>query len=117
MIEQWKMKGTFLQELDALRSRVAQFEQVESMRRDKQLENEFKAIFDGAVDGMLIVKVKNRQFIAGNIVICQMLYYDLEELISLKVKDIHPREDLGRITKQFENQVNRDVMLSKNIPV
>jgi len=117
MIEQWKMKGTLFQELDALRSRVAQFEQTESKRRDKELEHAFKTIFDDATDGMLLVKEQNRQFITGNKVICQMLYYDLEELTNLKVKDIHPREDLGRITKQFEKQVNRDLMLSKKIPV
>ena len=117
MIEQWKMKGTLFQELDALRSRVAQFEQTESKRRDKELEHAFKTIFDDATDGMLMVKEQNRQFITGNKVICQMLYYDLEELTNLKVKDIHPREDLSRITKQFEKQVNRDLMLSKNIPV
>jgi len=49
--------------------------------------------------------------------ICQMLGYSLEEIQNLGVVDIHPKEDLPYVIKQFEKQTEGESALAKDIPV
>jgi len=70
-----------------------------------------------ADEGMLLVDAENRQFVVANKAMCQMLGYDAEEITSLRVMDIHPKEDLDYVLGQFERQARGEMVLTKNIPV
>ena len=121
MVEEWRIKGELLQELDSLRSRVAELE-AELVRKKGPVESKdsgpsFLQFFDAADEGMLLIDAENRQFVVGNKAICQMLGYDAEEITSLGVVDIHPKEDLDYVVGQFERQARGEMVLTKNIPV
>ncbi|MCK5578968.1 MAG: PAS domain S-box protein, partial [Planctomycetes bacterium] len=86
----------------------------------KELENSedrFKAIFDGARDGIIIADVESKKFHLGNKSIRQMLGYSNEEISGLGVMDIHPEEHLPYVIEQFEKQRKKEITLAKDIPV
>jgi len=76
-----------------------------------------KAVFDGALDGILLADAESRRFINGNNMICRMLGYSMDELKRLSVADIHPAEHLPYVIEQFERQVRGEIALAENIPV
>ena len=83
----------------------------------KESEQRFKAIFDNAADGILLADVENKIFHSGNSMICKMLGYSEEEIINLRMIDIHPKEDLRYVTEQFEKQSRGEITLAENMPV
>lgn len=120
MLEEWKAKGKLLQELDALRSRVAQLEQAERKKSDQDLqgpEQTFRTIFDNVAEGMLLADVENKQFVAGNKAICQMLGCTPEETTNLGVMDIYPEEDSDYVREQLDRQARGELTLARAIPV
>jgi two-component system CheB/CheR fusion protein len=80
-------------------------------------EEEFRAIFDNAGDGILIANIENKKFYIGNNAICRMLGYSLEEIKNLGVMDIHPEKDIPYVVEQFERQVKGEFNLSRDMPV
>lgn len=120
MKEEWKFKGELLQEVDVLRNRLTQLEQVEHLKVDgksKEPGQIIKAVFDGVAEGMLLADVEKKQFLTGNKAICQMLGYDQEEIANLRIMNIYPPEDLHHGVKQFEKQASGELMFAKDIPV
>lgn len=120
MLEEWKIKGTLLQELDDLRGRVAQLEQaihekIEEAAKDSG--QSFAQFFDNAVEGMLLADMESKQFLIGNKAICRMLGWHPEEVIHLRIMDIYPREDLDYVIRQLEKQARGESAPTKNIPV
>ncbi|MEW6108119.1 MAG: PAS domain S-box protein [Nitrospirota bacterium] len=80
-------------------------------------EQKTRAIFDNAMDGILLVDIESRKFHSGNEMICRMLGYGPEEIRSLGVDAIHPAEDLPYVVEQFEKQAKREINLARDIPV
>jgi len=80
-------------------------------------EARLRAIFDNAMDGILVADIERKTFFAGNRKICEMLGYSLEELMSLSVMDIHPEEALPRVAESFERQARGEMTLARDIPV
>jgi len=120
MLEEWKRKGQLLQELDTLRSRITQLEQSGLENHDKELkglELTFRTIFDEMTEGILLAYLNNKQFVTGNKAICRMLDRPLNEIQNLAIVDIHPQEDLGYLTEQYEKHARGEPTLVKNIPV
>ncbi|MBW1717919.1 MAG: PAS domain S-box protein, partial [Deltaproteobacteria bacterium] len=83
----------------------------------QESEQRFRAIFDNAMDGILLADPENKKFYIGNKAICQMLGYSLEEVRNLGVMDIHPEKELPYVTEQFERQARKEITLAKDIPV
>lgn len=71
-------------------------------------EEEFKTVFENAVDGILIVDMESKKFYRGNNSICRMLGYSPDEIENLGVLDIHLEKDLPYIIDQFRKQVEGD---------
>jgi PAS domain S-box-containing protein len=120
MMEEWKAKGELLQELDALRSRIAQLEQTENKGMDGELEElgqRFGRIFDNIVEGVLLVDLENKRFITGNKAICRMLDYNTENITNLEVTSIYPPEDSYHLMEQFEKQADGELVFRKDVPV
>ena len=120
MLDEWKIKGQLLQEVDTLRSRVAQLEQAELENHDKEsmgLELTFRTIFDEMTEGILLAYMENKQFLTGNKAICRMLGRSLNEITNLAVLDVHPQEDMDYLTEQYEKHARGESTLVKNIPV
>jgi len=80
-------------------------------------EEEFRAVFDNAVDGILIADSESKKFHLGNNSICRMLGYSPEEIKDLGVMDIHPEKDLPYVINQFERQAKGDFHLAEDLPL
>ncbi|MFH1875084.1 MAG: PAS domain-containing protein [Pseudomonadota bacterium] len=83
-------------------------------RTIKESEAKFKTLFKESRDGLILSEAKTKKFIEVNPVICKMLGYTPEELKNLSVADIHPKETIKAIYKQFQEQVNGVYTLAQN---
>ncbi|MFA5271642.1 MAG: PAS domain S-box protein, partial [Candidatus Omnitrophota bacterium] len=93
----------------------------EQKRAERELarakDEEFKAIFDNAVDGFVIVDMKTKKFYMANNAMCRMLGYSLEEFKKLVVRDIHPEKDTPYVINQFEKQAKGEISFAADMPV
>ncbi|MHB1118366.1 MAG: PAS domain-containing sensor histidine kinase [Minisyncoccota bacterium] len=80
-------------------------------------EEKFHAIFERALDGILLADAATKKFGVSNPIICKMLGYTDKELSGLSVQDIHPAENLLYVLAQFEKQLRGETELASNIPV
>ncbi|MEK7875967.1 MAG: PAS domain S-box protein, partial [Pseudomonadota bacterium] len=85
----------------------------ESLRESEQ---ELRAIFEGAVDGIAVADAETRKFLTANAAMCRMLGYTREEIDRLGVPDIHPKQDLPRVMEQFERVLRGEIRTAADIP-
>ena len=83
----------------------------------QESEEKFRTIFEGSNDGVLIADVKSKKFFTGNKAICKMLGYSIEEIREMQISDIHPKEDLSFVEKQFDKLAGKEFTLAENIPM
>jgi len=115
-----KTKRKLLQELDTLRSRISQLEQVEHKIIDEGLEElglRFERIFDYLTEGVLFTDLEKKRLVYGNKAICQMLGYDVKEIPILEIKRIYPPDYSAQLLKQFEKQASGEFVYRKDIPI
>jgi diguanylate cyclase (GGDEF)-like protein/PAS domain S-box-containing protein len=86
----------------------------EELRESKQ---RFEAIFDGAVDGLLLADLDTRKFNIGNRRICEMLGYERDEIKQIGFDDIHPKDALPHVLEQIGKQVAEKITVAKDLPV
>jgi PAS domain S-box-containing protein len=85
-----------------------------ALQKSKEI---FRGIFNNARDGILLADIETKKFIHGNAMICQMLGYGIDELMTIGVKDIHPAENLPEVFERFEQLVRQETPLVADIPV
>ena len=83
----------------------------------KESEKRFRAVFDNAMDGILVANASTKKFVMANREICDMLGYSADELLKLSVSDIHPEKDLPNIVDIFGRQARKEFRLAENLPV
>jgi len=83
-----------LTHLTGIATDITEREREENVRRET--EERYRALFDYAPDGILIVSPENI-YIDANVSICRMLGYTREELVGLAVTDIVAEVDFERI--------------------
>ncbi|MBN2121248.1 MAG: PAS domain S-box protein [Candidatus Omnitrophica bacterium] len=83
----------------------------------KESEARFKAIFNESREGRLLAERSTRQFFMCNPEICKMLGYTEEEMMHLKVDDIHPKADLPSVIEQFQRQAKGELKLAAGLAV
>lgn len=94
-------------------------EELVKERTQQLMESEelFRLLFDEATDGFLVVDTGTRRFKMVNNAICQALGYTKEELLNLRVDDIHPVDALPKVLKEFELQASGAIKLASALPV
>ena len=97
---------------------------VQDITARKKMEEEnilsglkFKAVFDGANDGILIADPGTKTFVDGNKSISLLLGYSIDEIKKMGIMDIHPKEDIPYIINQFEKQSRGEITVSENLPI
>ncbi len=83
----------------------------------KESEKTYRAIFEGANEGILGADSKTKKFILANPQICKLLGYTEKELTKLGVPDIHPKKDLPYVLQQFKKQARGEITVAKDLPV
>ncbi len=79
-------------------------------------ETRYKAIFETAREGILVADIETKHFKYANPAICRMFGYSVEEMTSLAVPDIHPKEHLQYILAAFKAHTKDQELTSQNIP-
>ncbi|MBI5022512.1 MAG: PAS domain S-box protein [Ignavibacteriales bacterium] len=100
--------------LEKNKSQIAQEILTQTLRES---EIRFRDIFDKATDGMLLADISSKKFILCNPNLCRMLRYSNEEILKLKVADIHPPESLEHVVSEFDRQARGEITSVLNIPV
>jgi diguanylate cyclase (GGDEF)-like protein/PAS domain S-box-containing protein len=109
-------------EIKLLKDRIEELEKLafehkkleEELRESKQT---FEAIFDGAIDGLLLANLDTRKFSIGNRRICEMLGYELDEIKKIGFDDIHPKDALPHVLEQIGKQAAGKITVAKDLPV
>jgi PAS domain S-box-containing protein len=117
---EWKTKGKLLQELDALRDRIAQLEHAKGgkkQERPKETEGALGAMLDDIVEGVLLIDAERKQAVSGNKAICRMLGCKRQAITDLRVKDVYPREALSHILEQTRKHATKKPSLAQDVPV
>ncbi len=106
------LRETDLRDIKALNRELEQ--RVESL---EEAELRFRTIFQSASDGILIAQARGQHFFSANEKMCKMLGYTKEELLSMSVSDIHPKESIAYVHQQFARIVAKEVPVVQNIPL
>jgi PAS domain S-box-containing protein len=77
---------------------------------------ELRALYDGSTEGILIADVREMRFLRANRIICRMLGYTNEEMLSLSIPDIHPADNLSHALEAFKAMSQRRLKVARNIP-
>lgn len=83
----------------------------------KDSENNFRNIFNSALDGLLLADAETGRFLMCNKRSCRMLGYSERELLRLTVRDIHPAKALAHVREQFDRQVRGEIEMAPDLPV
>jgi PAS domain S-box-containing protein len=79
-------------------------------------EARYQALFEASPDGILLADMEIRMFRWANPAMCRMLGYAEEELRTMGMSDIHPKDALQRVAAEFDAQARGDKTLALNIP-
>ncbi|UCD50910.1 MAG: PAS domain S-box protein [Phycisphaerales bacterium] len=120
MQDREKTNTELLAEIARLRQRLAVLERKEAAVRpgeavhSQESDHRFRAMFDNAVDGMVLADMQTWTFQEANEAFARMLGLTREEVKGLRIQDIRPAEDMPHIRKKLAEQVNRKSSLSAN---
>jgi two-component system, cell cycle sensor histidine kinase and response regulator CckA len=82
----------------------------------QESEEKYRAIFEGAAEGILVADVETRKLRFANPALCQMFGYTSEEIVQLNVSDIHPAESIQPVVAAFEAIGKIEKILEPNLP-
>jgi PAS domain S-box-containing protein len=83
----------------------------------RESEEKFRAIFEGAVDGILLMDPESGLFVNANPSFCKSIGCMPGELTNFAVQDIHPPEDISWIVEDIQRHVRGERQMSSDIPV
>ncbi len=110
MIDEEKSKKQLIAELVELRRKNAELGTL------RESEQNFRALFESAHDGILVADPAGKRFRAANPAMCAMLGYSEDELLKLGVEDIHRKEDLSDVLAKFGKQALGEKAFALDVP-
>ncbi|MGD1043009.1 MAG: PAS domain S-box protein [Sedimentisphaerales bacterium] len=82
----------------------------------QESETRYKAIFESAREGILVVDIETKRLKFANPAFCKMFGYATEELARMTINDIHPGKHLPDVLAEFEAQARGEKTLAQNVP-
>lgn len=79
----------------------------------KQSESRYRMLFENAAEGILIADLHTMVFYYANPAISAMLGYSTEELLKMRVGDIHPKEYIDQIKSDFNAMARGEKTLAQ----
>lgn len=91
---------------------------VEAAERQKRRESEarYRALFNGSADGILVADIETKTFKYANPALSRMLGYTEDELRTMSVPDIHPKDAIQSVVAKFETLAHGNKTLATDIP-
>jgi len=83
----------------------------------KESEQRFRTIFESNSVGLIALRIEDNKFYMCNRAICRMLGYSEDELLRLSIVDIHPKNKLPHVIRQFERRVKGEISVAEDLPV
>jgi len=80
-------------------------------------EARFRDVFDTVGDGLIVADISNRKFLMANSAICTLLGYAKDELLTLSVNHIHPKEQVEAVVRVFMSMVRGELDHAMDIPM
>ncbi len=109
-----------LEELVKERTRELEIEISERENTERELqisEKRFRTFFDNSTDPILVANPSTRSFVLANHAMCSLLGYTEQELTSLSVDAIHPKNVLPSIMKTFDEMAIGKGTIAKSVPM
>ncbi len=101
----------------ALRNMEINAEKEKSEEDLAESREALKSIFERLRDGVLVTAIESRRLVFANEAMCSMLGYAREELLHMRVQDIHPTDRLPEVVAQFERQARGESPLLTDVPI
>jgi PAS domain S-box-containing protein len=79
-------------------------------------ESRFRALFETSNDGILVADIETKNFKYANPSICRILGYTENELITMNIAGIHPKDALQSVISEFEAQARGEKVLAESLP-
>ncbi len=114
-------EGPFLAEhrylLDGIAGIISQMlERHDIQRARKESEQRYRVLFERSPDGILIMDVTTLRFVFANPAICQLVGKRDDELIGMRLLDIHPEEAHEGLLDLFKNASPGEPQLTVEVP-
>lgn len=98
-----------------LKHEIKECEKIEKDLRESK--EKFIAIFERSVDGILVAEKEKKTFTFANPAICKMTGFSELEFKKMSINDIHSKNDLPFVIKQFEKQARNEIDIATSIPI
>jgi len=86
------------------------------IQEPQESESIYKMLFSSAAEGILVAEVQTKQFIHANPALCRMFGFSEEEILHLRVEDIHPKDFLADVLSEFETLARGEKTCAIDIP-
>ena len=83
----------------------------------RQSHDELRAIYDSLGDGLLVADLGTLRLVRANASICSMLGYSEEELLSMSIASLHPKEALPVIVDVLREEIVGHLPDKNNVPM
>ena len=80
-------------------------------------KEELKTYFDSIVDGLAILNLETHCFTNANKAFEDLIGYTKEQLLTIQMEDIHPKESMDYVKKEFEKQLTNKSYIAKDMPL
>lgn len=92
----------------------------ENIKKTEELQikkEELKTYFDSIVDGLAILNLETLCFSNVNKAFENLTGYTKEQLLTIHMEAIHPKESLDYVKKEFEKQLANTSYIAKDMPI
>jgi diguanylate cyclase (GGDEF)-like protein/PAS domain S-box-containing protein len=76
-----------------------------------------RSVFDAVQDAIILADAESRRLKMVNASTCRMLGYSREELLDMRVEDVHPEADIAYVLSQFEQLAKGKIDVAPNLPM
>jgi PAS domain S-box-containing protein len=83
----------------------------------RETEERYRILFDACPDGILVADLETRENLYGNPAFYRMLGYTHEDLKSLKLEDLHPKDKITEVARAIQAHLSGETPLAEDIPI
>lgn len=83
----------------------------------RQSELKFKTLFNNANEGIILADKKTKKINFVNPAICKMLGYFDKDLIGKSINILHPKAEIQKVLKAFNDLAKGKIKIAENIPL